>query len=111
VTIAFMSEQVSSINPMSNKKQRLLNKHHFCHMQTPISWKLHKVDDTSVLDLMTEVTALVKNLTGSPPVKLLTQVLIDTVVVVRLGLKKQYVPNGLSNAKKGYANYLEYNWC
>jgi hypothetical protein len=48
-------------------------------MQTPISRKLHKVDDTSMLDLTTEVTALVKNLTGSLPVKL-TRVLIPVVV-------------------------------
>jgi hypothetical protein len=51
-----------------------------------------------MLDLTTEVTALVKNLTGSLPVKL-TQVLIDTSCSKTL-IKKQYVPNGLSNAKK-----------
>jgi hypothetical protein len=67
-------------------------------MQTPISRKLHKVDNTSTSDLTTEVTALVKNLTGSPPVKL-THVLSDTGCSKTL-IKKQYVPNGLSNAKK-----------
>jgi hypothetical protein len=82
----------STPKSISNKKQRLLNKQHFCKycknyhscfMQMPISRKLHKVDNTSMSDLATEVTALVKTLTGSPPVKL-TQVLIDTGVVVRL---------------------------
>jgi hypothetical protein len=67
-------------------------------MQTPISRKLNKVDDTSTSNLTTEVTALVKNLTGSLPVKL-TQVLVDTGCSKTL-IKKQYVPNGLSNAKK-----------
>jgi hypothetical protein len=38
----------------------LLNKHHFCYVQTPQSRKLRKVDDTSVSDLTTEVTALIK---------------------------------------------------
>jgi hypothetical protein len=67
-------------------------------MQMPIRRKLHKVDYTSMSDLTTEVTALVKNLTGSPPVKL-TRVLIDTGCSKTL-IKKQYVPNGLRNAKK-----------
>jgi hypothetical protein len=49
-------------------------------------------------DLTTKVTALVKNLTGSLPVKL-AQVLIDTDCSKTL-IKKQYVPNGLSKAKK-----------
>jgi hypothetical protein len=73
VTFA-ISKQNSSNNSMSNKKQRFINKHHICHMQTPISTQ---VDDTSMSDLMAEVTALAENLTGTPPVKL-TQVLIDT---------------------------------
>jgi hypothetical protein len=59
---------------------------------------VHKVDDTSASDLRTEVTALTKNLTGSPPVKL-AQVLVDTGCSKTL-IKKLYVPNGLSNAKK-----------
>jgi hypothetical protein len=84
---------------MSNKKGRLLNKHHFCYVQTPLSRKLHEVDDTSVSDLTTEVTALIKNLTGSPPDKL-TQVLIDTGGCCKTLIKKQHVPDGLSNAKK-----------
>jgi hypothetical protein len=67
-------------------------------MQTSISRKLHKVDNTNMPDLKTEVTALTKNLTGSLPVKL-TQVLIDTCCSKTL-IKKQYVPNGLNNAKK-----------
>jgi hypothetical protein len=83
---------------MSNEKQRLLNKHNYCYVQTPISRKLCKVDDTSVLDLMTVVTALIKNLTVSPPVKL-AQVLIDTGCSKML-IKKQHVPDGLSTAKK-----------
>jgi hypothetical protein len=97
VTFA-LNERISNNNTMSNKKRRLLNKHHFCYVQTPLSRKLHKVDYTSVSDLTTEVTALIKNLTGSPPVKL-TWVLIDTGCSKTL-IKKQYVPNGLSNAKK-----------
>jgi hypothetical protein len=85
VTFA-ISNTNSTPKSMSSKKQRLLNKQHFCkrcknhhscYMQTPICRKLHKVDDTSMSDTTTEATALVKNLTGSPPVKL-TQVLIDT---------------------------------
>jgi hypothetical protein len=62
---------------MSSKKRRLLNKNlnslqknEFFYVQTPLSRKLRKVDDTSVWDLTTEVTALIKNLTGSSPVKL-----------------------------------------
>jgi hypothetical protein len=51
-----------------------------------------------VSDLTTEVTALIKNLTGSPPIKL-TQELIDTGCSNTL-IKKQHVPDGLSNAKK-----------
>jgi hypothetical protein len=66
VTFA-LNERISKNSTMSNKKQRLLNKHHFCYVQTPLSRKLQKVDDSSVLDLTTEVTALIKNLTGSPP--------------------------------------------
>jgi hypothetical protein len=106
VTFA-ISDTNSTSKSMSNKKRRLLNKQHFCkrcknhhscYMQTPISRKLHKVDNTSMSDLTTEVTALVKNLTGSLPVKL-TQVLIDSGCSKNL-IKKQYVPNGLSNAKK-----------
>jgi hypothetical protein len=97
VTFA-LHEQISKNNTMSNKKQRLLNKHHSCYVQTPLSRKLLKVDDTSVSDLMTEVAALIKNLTGSPPVKL-TRVLIDTGCSKTL-IKKQHVPDGLSNAKK-----------
>jgi hypothetical protein len=42
-----------------------LNLCHFCSMQTPMSRKLQKVNDTSVSDLTTEVTALMENLTGS----------------------------------------------
>jgi hypothetical protein len=85
VTFA-ISNTNSTSSSMSNKKQRLLNKQHFCkrckyhhscYMQTPISRKLHKVDNTRTSDSTTEVTALVKNLTGSPPVKL-AQVLTDT---------------------------------
>jgi hypothetical protein len=76
-------------------------------MQTPISRKLRKVDNTSMSEFTTEVTALVKNLTGSPPVKL-TRVLIDTGCSKTL-IKKQYVPNGLSSyCQEGYAYYLEY---
>jgi hypothetical protein len=56
VTFA-LNERSSKHNTMSNKKRRLLNKHHFCYIQTPLSRKLHKVDDTSVSDLTTEVTA------------------------------------------------------
>jgi hypothetical protein len=106
VTFA-ISNTNSTSKSMSNKKQRLLNKNHFCkhcknnhscYMQTPISRKLHQVDNTSTMDLTTEVTALVKNLTGSPPVKL-TRVLIDTGCSKTL-IKMQYVPNSLSNAKK-----------
>jgi hypothetical protein len=56
-----LSERSSIINSMPNKKQRLSNKHHFCHMQTPNSRKLHKADGTNVPDLTTEVsTALIK---------------------------------------------------
>jgi hypothetical protein len=69
VTFA-ISDTNSTSKSMSNKKQRLLNKHHFCYMQAHISRKLHKVDGTSMPDLTSEVTALVINLTGSPPVKL-----------------------------------------
>jgi hypothetical protein len=85
VTFA-ISNTNSTPKSMSIKKQRLLNKQHFCQhcknhqscfMQTPICRKLHKVDNTRMSGLTTEVTALVKNLTGSPPVKL-TRVLIDT---------------------------------
>jgi hypothetical protein len=47
---------------------------------------------------MTEVTALIENLTGSPPAKL-TRVLIDTSCSKTL-IKKQHVPDGLSNANK-----------
>jgi hypothetical protein len=65
------SDTNNTFKSKSNKKQTLLSKNHFCYMQMPISRKLHKVDDTSMSDLTTEVTALVKNLTGSPPVKLL----------------------------------------
>jgi hypothetical protein len=77
----------NTFESMSNKKQRLLYKHHFCYMQIPISRKLHKVDNTSMLDLTTDVTALVKNLTGLLPIKL-TQVLIDTSCSKTL-IKKQ----------------------
>jgi hypothetical protein len=76
----------------------LLNKTHFSYVQTPLSRKLLKVDDTSVSDLTTEVTALIKNLSESPPVKL-TRVLIDTRCS-KASIKKQHVPDGLSNAKK-----------
>jgi hypothetical protein len=88
VTFA-ISNTDSTPKSMSNKKRRLLNKHHSCkhcknhhscYMQTPISRKLHKVDNTSMLDLTTEVTALVKNLTGSLPVKLARVLLIPVVV-------------------------------
>jgi Retroviral aspartyl protease len=96
VTFA-LNEQISK-NNTSNKKRRLLNKHHFCYVQMPLSRKLRKVDDTSVSDLMTEVTVLIKNLTGSPQVKL-TRVLIDTGCSKTL-IKKQHVPDGLSKAKK-----------
>ena len=67
-------------------------------MQTPLSRKLRKVDDTSTLDLTTEVTALVKNITGTNPTKL-TRVLIDTGCSKTL-TKKQFVPNGLKGTKK-----------
>jgi hypothetical protein len=106
-----ISNTNSTSKSMSNKKQRLLNKqnfckrcknHHSCYMQTAINRKLHKVDNTSMPDLMTEVTALVKNLTGSLPVKL-TRIIIDTGCSKTL-IKKQYVPNGLSNAKKAMPN-------
>jgi hypothetical protein len=50
------------------------------------------------MDLTTEVTAMIKNLTGSSPVKL-TRILIDTGCSKTL-IKKQHVPDGLSNAKK-----------
>ena len=82
----------------SNKKRRLLNKQHHCHMQTPLSRKLRKVDDTSSTDLTTEVTALVKNVTGTLPTKL-TRVLIDTGCSKTL-IKKECIPNGLQGTKK-----------
>jgi hypothetical protein len=79
-----ISDTNSTSQSMSNKKQRLLNKQHFCKRciilvicKRQFVEKLHKVVNTSMSDLTTEVTALVKNLTGSLPVKL-TQVLIDT---------------------------------
>ena len=88
----------------SNKKRRLLNKHYECHMQTPLSRKLRKVDDTSPGDLTTEITALVKNLTGSLPQKL-TRVLIDTGCSKTL-IKKEFVPKGLEGIKKS----VPVNW-
>ena len=91
----------STSRNISNKKSRLLNKRfmsHSCHVQTPLSRKLQRVDETSQLDLTTEVTALVKNITGSQPNKL-TRVLIDTGCSKTL-IKKEHVPNGLESAKK-----------
>jgi hypothetical protein len=55
VTFA-ISDTNSTPKALSNKKRRLLNKHHFCkchhscYMQMPISRKLHKVDNTSTSD-------------------------------------------------------------
>jgi hypothetical protein len=60
-----------------------------------LSVGVQKVDDTSVPDLMTEVTSLIKTLTGSPPVK----VLFDTGCS-KTFVKTQHVPDGVSNAKK-----------
>ena len=82
----------------SNKKRRLLNKNHSCQVQSPISRKLRRVDETSVSDLTTEVTALIKNVTGSAPVKL-TRVLIDTGCSKTL-IKKKFVPEGLKQTRK-----------
>jgi hypothetical protein len=80
----------------------LLNKTHQCQMQTPLSRKLRTVDNTSHADLTTEVTALIKNVTGSDPVKL-TRVLVDTGCSKTL-IKKQYIPNGLEGARKAVPN-------
>ena len=73
-------------------------------MQTPLSRKLKKIDDTSPADLTMEVTALVKNVTGTQPNKL-TRVLIDTGCSKTL-IKKEFVPNGLEGAKKS----VPINW-
>jgi len=98
VRFAIPKRNQSNSQNLSNKKQRLLNKVHYCYMQTPLSRKLRKVDDTSQTDLTTEVTALVKNVTGTQPNKL-TRVLIDTGCSKTL-IKKQHIPNGLEGTKK-----------
>jgi len=67
-------------------------------MQTPLSRKLRRVDDTSQFDLTTEVTALVKNVNGSTPSKL-TRVLIDTGCSKTL-IRKKNIPNELEGTKK-----------
>jgi len=67
-------------------------------MQTPLSRKLRTVDDTMSADLLTEVTALIKNVTGSLPVKL-HRVLIDTGCSKTL-VKSVHVPEALRNSKK-----------
>ena len=70
----------TSRNLMSNKKQRLLNKHlnHECLAQSsPLERKFKYVDSRTPGDLTTEIIALAKNITGKLPVNL-HRVLIDT---------------------------------
>ena len=98
VRFAILKRNNCTSQNLSNKKQRLLNKVHYCHMQTPLSRKLRKVDDTSQNDLTTEITALIKNVTGTVPNKL-TRVLIDTGCSKTL-IKKEHIPNGLEGTKK-----------
>ena len=61
-TVRFAIPKRNTFNSFntSSKKRRLLNEQHHCHMQTPLSRKLHKVDDNQSMDLTTEVSALVK---------------------------------------------------
>ena len=67
-------------------------------MQTPLSRKMRTVDDTTSADLLTEVTALIKNVAGSLPVKL-HRVLIDTGCSKTL-VKSVHVPEALRNSRK-----------
>ena len=70
----------------SNKKKRLVNKNkitHHCNMQTPLSRKMRHIDDTNPADLVTELTALIKNNSGLLPNKL-HRVYLSTLGVVKL---------------------------
>ena len=95
---------ISSNRNTSNKKRRLLNKRCMCtgssqqcHVQTPLSRKLRQVDITSTNDLVTEISALIKNPTGLP--SKLHRVLIDTGCSKTL-VKAQHVPVNLEVSKK-----------
>jgi hypothetical protein len=63
-------------------------------MQFPLGGKLRRIPKEDPTNLTTEVSALVKGVSGSPPAKL-TRVLIDTGCSKTL-IKKEHVPQGLT---------------
>jgi hypothetical protein len=97
VTFA-VTKRIKYYSPNVFIKQRLSKHVHNCYMQTPLSRKLQKVEDSNHDELTTEVSALIKNVVGQMPTKL-TRVLIDTGCSKTL-IKRKYIPSELEGTKK-----------
>ena len=97
---SYTTSPLTTVKNRSNTKTSSLyvKQTHECSMQTPLSRKMRVLDNTTSADLITEVTALIKNVTGSLPVKL-HRVLIDTGCSKTL-VKSKHVPEALRSSKK-----------